>query len=58
MKKDYIKPTQRIITIQSACIICQSGGTGVHNDDPQHPGGAMSRSYYLTDWDDEDDWDE
>ena len=58
MKKDYIKPAQRIITIQPTSIFCQSDGTGVHNDDPQHPGNAMSRGHHLTDWDDDGDWDD
>lgn len=55
MKKAYTKPAQHIITIHSTSIICQSSGAGVHNDDPQHPGAAMSPRYHLTDWDDDDD---
>lgn len=43
-KRYYQKPTQHIVKIQQAHIICNSPeGTGVHNDDPQHPSGAMTR---------------
>lgn len=58
MKKDYTKPAQHIIMIQPTSIICQSTGTGVHNDDPQPPGGAMIRRHHLTDWDVWDDKDD
>lgn len=55
-KKDYQQPTLHIVKIQQTHIICSSPGgegTGVHDDDPQPPSGAMSREYKGNiDWDD------
>lgn len=55
-KQYYQKPTLYIVKIQQAHIICISGndgeGTGVHDDDPQHPGGAMTRESSGV-WDEE-----
>ena len=43
-KKAYQQPALQIVTIEEQPqILSGSGGTGVHNDDPQPPGGAMSR---------------
>jgi len=52
MKKVYMKPSMHIVKIQQTHIICTSPGSGAHGDDPQNPGGAMSRRF--DGWDDED----
>ena len=55
-KRYYQKPTLHIVKIQQTHIICNSPegeGTGVHNDDPQPPGGAMTREssgVWDTEW--------
>ena len=54
-KRYYQKPTLHIVKIQQTHIICNSPegeGTGVHNDDPQPPGGAMTRESCSV-WDEE-----
>ena len=57
-KKVYIAPkTQVTILQQSICILAGSPGDTIHTDDPQTPGGAMSRQgrEQLWDvWDDEE----
>ena len=50
MKKPYMKPAMQVVKIQHQCHILTVSGGGFHTDDPQPPGGAMSREY---DWDDE-----
>ncbi len=55
-KRYYQKPTLHIVKIQQTHIICNSPegveGTGVHDDDPQPPGGAMTRESCSV-WDEE-----
>ena len=55
-KKSYQTPIVRVVALRAAAIICTSPGgegTGVHDDDPQNPGGAMIREYKGSiDWDD------
>lgn len=50
-KKVYQQPTLHIVKIQYGCHLLAGSGTGYHTDDPQNPGGAMSREYDSFDWD-------
>lgn len=49
MKKEYMKPTMTVVMIQHQQHLLQA--SGIHNDDPQTPGSAMSRRF--DGWDDE-----
>lgn len=52
-KKTYQQPALQIVTIKKQPqILSGSGGTGIHDDDPQPPGGAMSRD--NDGWEDDD----
>ena len=53
-KKVYQQPVLHIVTIEFQYHLLN--GTGVHDDDSQNPGNAMSRRRNR--WDDEDDWKE
>ena len=51
-KKTYLHPTLYIVQLQHTHIICGSG-EGVHDDDPQEPGAAMTPEFKLNSiWDD------
>ena len=52
MKKEYSKPCLMTIIIQQTTHLLQ--GSGVHTDDPQTPGSALSRENDSW-WDDEEE---
>ena len=62
MKRNYQKPTMRVVKIQHSGIICSSpggdSGWGVIGpDEPDAPAGARQYNGDI-DWDDRDDWDD
>ena len=49
MKKEYMKPAMQVVMIrEQISLLAGSGGSGIHTDDPQSPGGAISRE--LDEW--------
>ena len=44
MKKQYNNPSMEVIKIQYSQLLAGSG-EGIHGDDPQPPGSAMSPEY-------------
>lgn len=55
MKKEYFKPEMSVLPCEQDLLI----GSRVHTDDPQSPGGALSRQGRFTtsdyDWSEEDE---
>lgn len=54
MKKEYSKPSTKVIVLQPSQLL---QGSGVYTDDPQRPGAALSRRHggWNDIWDEEEE---
>ena len=57
MKKNYIRPTMKVVTIQGSKIICTSIHSVAGSADLGYGGGGngSARSREFNDWDDDDE---